>query len=119
MATPQVAPATLDTLRGFAKAGLLPPGDVQAIVRQFQAEAGPALESLLTVKTAAQRLGCCGKTVLRLADEGRLARVYMRPGVRKTLRFRASELDAIMVPAPLTMAHAPDSRFQMAAPAEV
>lgn len=89
-----IASATLDTLRGFARAGLIPAGDAEAILRTMTAEASP--EVLLSAKTVANRLGCCTKTVLRLADDGALRRVYLRPGAVKSLRFRASDVARVM-----------------------
>ncbi len=95
-----VAPATLDSLRNFARAGLLPAADVAAIVEAFTGSCEPAGPELLTAKQAAARLAVCPKTIHRLAGEGRLPRVYLRPGSKKTMRFRASDVAALLAPAP-------------------
>lgn len=87
--------ATLDTLRGFAKAGLLPAADVATIARALAAGASDPGPVLVTPKEAARRLGCCTKTVHRLAAEGRLRRVHLRPGVRKTLRYPLADVAAV------------------------
>jgi|GEM_PF-1859130 len=103
-----VTPSTLETLRNFARAGLIPAPDVEAIIRHFSSAAEPAAEALLTPKSVAQRYSCCTKTVYRLADEGRLQRVYLRPGVRKTLRFRLSDVVCVFEAAVPTATAATD-----------
>lgn len=90
-----VSPATLETLRGLAKAGLIRHDDAEAICRTVGATDTSA-PVLLSPKTAAQRLGCCVRTIHRLAEDGRLQRVYLRPGKPKSLRFRETEVSAIV-----------------------
>lgn len=90
-----LAPATLTTLRNFARAGLIPQDDVEDICRTVSGAASGA-PVLLTAKEAARRCACSVRTVHRLASDGRLRKVYLSPGKAKSLRFPEADVNAVV-----------------------
>jgi excisionase family DNA binding protein len=78
----------------MAAAGTIHAKEARIIAEVLEAAAGGERREseLLTVARTAEILGCCRKTVLRMADEGVLTRVQLRPGSTKSLRFRRREV---------------------------
>lgn len=82
------------------RGGLIHPDAAKGMVRTLRADLArggrPMHERLLRTHDVAARLAVCDKTVLRMADDGRLTRLYLRPGKPKSLRFRESDVDALI-----------------------
>ncbi len=101
-----IAPHVLSTLESFAKpaveSGLLSREDLRAALRKLRtappdlAVAAPEAR-LLTAKQAAETLACSRRTIARMTADGTLPAVYLRPGCRKSLRYRAVDVARLTV----------------------
>ena len=91
----------LPILRAFlepaVQSGILERPMVQRIVAacgELNEKVEYATVGMLTTREAAARLGTCPKTVLRMGQTGQLTQTYLT-GSRKSLRWRAAEIEAL------------------------
>lgn len=96
-----IAPTTARTATAFLKPlaenGMIPSAEYKALANAIEKAATPTAPKttkpgLITFAEAAHRLGCCKRTVARMANEGRLTRHYLRPGSVKSQRLSAAEV---------------------------
>ncbi|OGV63357.1 MAG: hypothetical protein A3K19_29135 [Lentisphaerae bacterium RIFOXYB12_FULL_65_16] len=97
----ELTPHVLSTLETFARpaveSGLITRADLRTALRRLrQPLAGPVHgeqpTGLLRRREAATFLGCSGKTIVRMVNDGALHPVYLRPGLAKSVRYAAAEL---------------------------
>lgn len=100
---PQTVKTAEHLLRLGIDQGMIPVSQFEASLQVLnRASENPASTSvqdddiLMTTKKVTKLLDCSAKYVYRLGDQGRLNRVYLTPGKPKSLRFRKSEVKAIM-----------------------
>ena len=98
------AAAVCPIIQSLGKTGAIPHSEALACVAILRAAATPAktkdeaprpVSGMLTTAQVADRLQCSRKTVLRMADDGTLARHFLRPGKAKSLRFSDAEVSAL------------------------
>jgi predicted DNA-binding transcriptional regulator AlpA len=104
MAEPGYTPADVERLVVLVKiavhGGLFRQGAAKAMVRALRVglsvEPRQMPDRLLRTDEVADRLAVCKKSVFRMAEAGRLPRLYLSPRKAKSLRFRESDVDAII-----------------------
>ena len=109
MKTQQFSLQTVNHIETFAKpaveTGLIPKEEYRAAFRALRREMQDGRkstdqaeepEAMLSASKVARLLDCSTRTVFRLADSGKLERVYLKPGVNKSIRFRKSDVFRLM-----------------------
>ena len=104
LAEPGYTPADVERLvvlvRIAVQGGLFRQGAAKAMVRALHgglsAEPKQRSDRLLRTDEVVARLAVCKKSVLRMADDGRLPRLYLHQGTPKSLRFRESDVDTFI-----------------------
>ena len=82
--------------------GVIPESELKEAIALLRKAAKGTLEPkqcrpiLEDAGQVAKRLGCCRKTVLRMAKKGILVPVYLTPGSPKGLRFRDTDVDRLV-----------------------
>jgi predicted DNA-binding transcriptional regulator AlpA len=106
---PSYTPAQVDTLSVLIKTatqgGLIPPDAAKGMVRALRTGMSGRLpaqepERLLTTAQVGELLALSRKSVLRMAKARSLPCIHIRPGVAKSLRYRFSDVTALMSAAP-------------------
>ncbi len=104
----RIAPSTAETITGFLKplaaSGVVPQSEIRSVSRLLMDAAKPTVATipvkvkpkLLTASQAAERLNCCKRSIFRMADQGRLKRIHLKPGSAKSVRFREAEIEKII-----------------------
>jgi hypothetical protein len=103
---PATATAALNMLAPGLSLGLFPASEFNALKRGIEQLAtapaptapDPNQPKMLTAKQAAKRLCVSTRTLARMANDGTLARHYLRPGNARSLRYYAVEVDALCDP---------------------